>query len=740
MSRLAIRRIIGVVAAVLALTLSASSMAVALPTGPSSSAVDCTIKPASAKDSEPVPPQGSEPEPTNLQKFLSSLVENAGSTAGSDGAGWVMNLILGKSGNQSPTPGEQEILKELGAQKTQLDTLQSSVNALANQLTSAQFAIQSQLTQSTYDELVGSASSNIAKIQSAVQEMCYLSAESRVYAPDGTDVARIQDIRENALGWLNALSAALVGINSQGIFEVYSEATWNALAPGATQQPNRVIFTPRYLASMKSLLAYYTSLAAQLFNVYSEAVHWQSDAHGAVPAVDLDNTDKIAQFNAQLVVYLNSWSKAATLDITGVAEGTVVDTRTVPMSIWTSTPAALAGVPSDRYCVSVVPLCLGKVWASDGKTQLATRIVPSVAPVAAYVTAQFPGKHVPTTKEWASLLGDTAHGATASAGVANWATANAFPILESRSYTTPTGPAQTVPPVVAADGQVLTFNETPYAQPIAEKGENATGYAGYLAVVSPQVTAAPYKAGIVSGVPADDGVAVARDAATPIATTASDGTQAAPTPTVGTLGQTTAFSAVGCAAGAYQQPVGANAVKVTVRGASGGASKGERGHNLAGGGGAVVSATIPLGAGGVVYPQIGGRGQASQPFQQPGGGGFGGGGTGGRAGGTTSSVPGTGGGGMSGISADAECNEWLVVAGGGGGAGALWAEDGGGEGGSGCIVSGCAGHPVTTDGGGAAGTRITGGAGGASGGTKAGAGANGALYQGGEGGAAGANA
>lgn len=66
-----------------------------------------------------------------LVDFIGDVFTDAVATEGEAGAGWVLNLILGGDGNQTPPPQDAELIADLEAQRTQIANVQLSMSELA---------------------------------------------------------------------------------------------------------------------------------------------------------------------------------------------------------------------------------------------------------------------------------------------------------------------------------------------------------------------------------------------------------------------------------------------------------------------------------------------------------------------------------------------------------------------------------------------------------------------------------
>ncbi|GGL94341.1 Ig-like domain-containing protein [Nakamurella endophytica] len=770
-----------------------------LSAAPADPAPSCTIVPSKAADAQPITtalpgePDGDDEE-KSIWSFITDAAKSAAQDKASAGAGWVLNLVLGNNGNQTEAT-QKQIEQELTDQRNQLNSIQTSVNALANQLTNAEYALKAQLANTQYDLEVSGSAGNIAAIQGMVQNVCTLARNSATdsnaapYLPYDTDITHIRDIRANAATRLQNMSNSLLG--DGGIIASYRAAWWANQQARTGVVPSRALWTAEYVDAMHDLVDYYAGLAAQLYNAYAEATHWNSPAvpsHSA-EALTPGNPQDITDLYAQLRVDILAWTEAATANLPHLPKGTLVDWRTGATSggtttytMWASSPVALPNdpglgddptTPTHAYCVDPRSLCVYHVWmpaAADNAVASSAVVAQAWTPVELALLSRplgYADWRLPTEADWTGLVRASYTGSGASrtlsgvdpaAGVATWAKGEDLPILQAQTVAGPTGQVTTIPPVVVKDAtaQVLTFNDPKSAAPTAPSTPSTTGLAGRLALVR-AVTTVPPDLPVLAGTrsrvrppaaAAPAPVTGARTARTQRGAAPRARTTAA---VVGTVGQPSTFTAPGstCTT-AYQQPFGANAISVTVTGAAGGSG----GRGSAGGHGSTVTAVLPLQPGGVLYPRVGGAGgNSSDGFDPstgkneavPGTGGTGGGGAGG---GSPREWAGGGGGGLSGVSADTDCSQWLAIAGGGGGGGGI-DEDGttphndGLGGGNACQSTGCAGQtptlkgqPATAQGAGRGGDLVTGGAGGAHAGKNAGNGQNGTPGRGGAGGLA----
>ncbi|WP_368496967.1 hypothetical protein [Herbiconiux sp. A18JL235] len=776
--------------ALAASSVTALTVAAAAPALADDTAASCLIVPSTAGAAQPV--VGDDElgdEGSAIFGFITSIASNALADGATDGAGWLLNLMLG---NNDDNQDDAQLLADQAAQQQQLNSIQASVNALANQLTNAEYAIQSQLTQTNYDLQVADENNNIANIQSSVQAVCELAADastnnvSNPYLPDSTDIDTITNLRDYGKTYLADLSNALLGSEgADGIIAVYRQAWWANATVSASEPPSQATWTSEYLASMHALLDYYVNLSGQLFNAYAEAVHWENAAAPGVQQLAQDDPQKIAEFYAQLQLDIPAWTEVATSNLPTIPDGTAVDFRSGDggtYDLWTTDALQFPDTNADQYCENLVALCVYNVWqaAATPSVVAATTVVPSVIPVPDFLPTNplgLGGWRVPTATDWEGWVAPTyaagtqnLQGLDPNDGVAAWASAENIPVLEAQSFAVPGGSISTIPPVIVdnALNGVFSFNDPSSASPtlMLPAAGGWVGYAGQLALVTSVTATAPPLPPVTPTAPGATGATGASDstaepagpqAAAPARLDLGDATGATPTTvkdaglttqsTTGSLYSQTVFSSTSaCSANAFTQPVGANAVTVIVSGGNGGAGIGDSGTNPGAAGGQ-VTATIPLAPGATIYAQVGGNGgDASQqpidpsiaPYQYvPGGGGFGGGAAGG---GNVIPVEGTGGGGggFSGVAADSGCSQWLTVAGGGGGAGGLAEHNGNSGGGNGCVVSGCAGQtPTQVDGdtgAGTAGTFLSAGSAGEHDGKYASGGSNGGWGVGGTGG------
>ncbi|MCS5497429.1 hypothetical protein NY547_09290 [Cnuibacter physcomitrellae] len=739
----------------------------------------CDVVPSTAAGASPIVGADLGDEDSGIFDFITSVASNAVADGATDGAGWLLSLMLGNGGGDGD---DSALLANQQAQQQQLDAIQASVNALADQLTDAEYAIKAQLTQSTYDELVASEDQNISAIQASVQAVCNLASEASTYnvtnpyLPDSTDINTITTLRDSGLGYLDDLSSALLGSNgAEGIIAVYRQAVWDGATISASSPPSQSTWTSAYLDAMHALLDYYVNLSGQLFNAYAEAVHWQNAASPGVDALAPDNSDKIGQFYTQLQLDILSWTDAATSNLPTIPEGTAIDFKSGSngvYNLWTTEPVQDLGTNSNQFCLTPASLCVYNVWEASASPSsvVSTTIVPSVIPVSNLLAMNplgLTGWRIPSAADWQSWVAPayTGTGPTTvlsgldpNSGVAAWAAAEQIPVLTAQSFTVPEGGSiATIPPVLV-DGDsdsVYSFNDPASASPTTMTPATGTGYAGQLVLVT-SLTATPPD--LPATVPT---TTTTTTAGTRFSISAGTPTEQAPTQTVtapevlgttGTLFQWTTFSsASSCSTNAFTQPAGANAVRVTVTGGTGGGGWAGGSHN-AGGSGAQISAVLPLSAGATIYAQVGANGGSGyqngdngegNTYWAPGGGGFGGGGPGGQVipTGIVFAGAGGGGGGFSGISADAGCSQWLTIAGGGGGAGGMYEHSSGSDGGNGCVQTGCAGQSLDKvgddTGGGTGGTLISAGSAGEHDGNYAGPGTNGGRFDGGTGGTGG---
>ena len=677
-----------------------------------------------------------EDDDDSLESFLNDLLDGEGSNLlSANGAGWILNMMLGNtSGNPSnPQPTPAQLQAALTAQSKVLGQIQTQINNLANQLTNAQYAIQAQLENNQYDTQVSAASSGIATIQGWNRDICeYNSVATQYgwtvsglptgvigffpYIPSPEDDTLINEIRDptyGASGQLDDLSAALMGENgSQGIISIYRESFWATMKAATGATPSTGIWTGTYLTSMHALVDYYINLAVSLFNSYVEAEHWNDKA---VPA-DSQAESHIGKVYSQLQKYLPQWQHAATGDLPALPANQAIDVRIPPGTTtpptthnqWTIAPTTLPATNAGQYCANPGGLCLFNEWLPDPKDALPPvggRIVPNIEPLNSYLVGPWQGWHVPTLDDWTTLVAPsciappvggsttgpcnsgTLAGVDPNAGVAAWATAEGIPILQGQNITIPGGAATTtIFPVVVSDpthptDEVLTFNDPSSAAPFAPTPGTGENYAGNLALETtiteaPLNLPAPPSSASGSSKPAAPAVKTpARPSVGPHTGTAVKGPapRATAKGTVGAIGQTTSFTTPGtCSTNNYVQPQGANAVRVVVNGAAGGAGYVDPPAGNRGGLGGQITMVIPLQPNAQLHAWVGGAGSDAHAGSWNGGnGGFGNGGNGGGADGNTSQLQGGGGGGggLSGISADSNCTQWIAVAGGGGGGG-----------------------------------------------------------------------
>ena len=694
-----------------------------------------------------------------FQTLVTKLLTSAASSIGSDAAGWLMNLLFGGTGTDSD-PTEDEILQQITAMSTQLTQIQTELSAVQTELTADFTALEASIATSTFDStqvgLWGSGGA-AADMNDGIADLCAMVSEyaengdTGSFVPDATQIAQIEDIRQYGVGNLANLNNIMTGGTGgdNGLIGLYRNVIWaNIAEENDGVQPNQALLSSEYMEYMQNFLSFYVGLAVQYYDVFAEAVHAESD--GVLAQGTLDD---VTYYGQQLQAAVNLWTAEALWDIPSMPEGALYDTRTGLM--WMS-EVDLAGLNADQYCVDVTPLCAYTVWDSAGDSVVATRTVPSIQPLADVVEAQFntdptgPVWSIPSQEQWQTLvspgtatdpgMGSSPYATTAGGvGVASWAAVNDFSILQSQAFPQQLGAtATTIPPVLSDGGQgeqVLVFDDAYAGTPVATASGTGRAYGGQLALVAPVTPVAPFPGAGNDTVPTPVGAATAPAAATP-------GTPpGGPTQTLGLLNDTVTFDQVGRCVQAFEVPNGANAVTVTLTGASGG-NGGTPATQSQGGGGAVVTATIPARAGAILYAQVGGNGQGSTESDDPAAGGFGGGGAGGAG-----FLSGAGGGGMTALSLDPDCSSWIAIAGGGGGGGGFAqgsANGVGGSGGTGCIYSDPAsctggtpsrsGHDATDDGAGTAGTLPAGGSPGHHHGHYAQQGEAGTSFQGGAGG------
>lgn len=734
-----------------------------------------TAPPAVADIGDPITPPATCPalpsagtsvgdgESSIFTDLITSLLKGAASGVGSGGAGWLMNLILGGNGNQSPDPTEQEILAEEQQASKQLTAIQTQLTELQTTLNNDVLAIEQKVENAAYTDAQTTMTNGVAgAMNGGITELCdivatYTGAPNNgtgTYLPFPSDIDNITSIRDNGIQYLDELNTSLMGsAGSQGLIELYQQVVWANLAVAYGQEPNQQILTPVYMTYMQNFLDYYVALATQYFAVYSEAEHWSSAANSenGASALAQGNLDDVTFFGNALEADVNDWTAQATNDIPEIPTGTIVDIRT--NLVWATEPMQLAGSSSSTYCASVAAICTYSVWDTAAKNVIATRDVPSVVPLSELVAQQPPASTIPTDSAW-SIPSETQWQQLVSPGtggayspysnVAVWATVNNIPILQSQTFSQQIGlSATTIPPVVSsgANGeQVLVFSGSYAGTPVAKTAGTGRGYAGQLALVTPvqQVVPFPILPGTTTPVtpPGPTG------APTTPAVAAPDTVPSGPKPTVGTLGSATVLSDVGSCKQAFQVPAGANAVNVVVTGASGGNAVSP------GGGGGVITATIPARAGAVLYAFVGGNGADQDKGGGASAGGFGGGGNGGAGqyneGNSFFTESGGGGGGMTAVSLDGDCSSWFAIAGGGGGAGGQGNGNGkNSNGGTGCIKGAACngttpvnnnGSVATDDGAGSGGTLPGAGASGHHHGHFAEAATAGTAFQGGSGG------
>jgi hypothetical protein len=666
-----------------------------------------------------------------LVDFIGDVVTDAVATEGEAGAGWVLNLILGGDGNQTPPPQDAELIADLEAQRTQIANVQLSINELAASLQQDFNALEEQEAKVAFVAATASVNATVTDILTWSEQVCTWGYQARPWVPDAAAETTIGNIRAQALGHLNALSGALIGTSdgggdSTGILGTWSDLWWAANAPEA----DRTIYTPDYVDSMNSLARWYLWVAAQLLNVHAEATHWNTATNPA------GNPEDIEQVYDQLTQSVDTWLGSDPYNWPDLSAGTAIDTRTSPATMWTVSPVSLQGTDSSQYCLYASAIChLTKVDVLGDV--LSTRIVPSVVDVQQHVGWQYPGWSIPTQAQWAAFVAEpsTPSGGTLQRGVNAWAQANLLPFLQAQTVTTPVGPGESVIPVLAQDlgSSVLDWNVNPTAagggatvtavvrQPDPGPSRSAS-LAGTLALTTTISPVQPPFAETVETPTETPARTVTLPASEP---ESAPRTEAASSAVTGVLGQATTFTAVGACEQAYSQPAGANAVNVTVVGAAGGSSNG------AGGQGGHVATTIPLRTGGILYVQVGGAGgnvtsdQSGDTFAGTAGAGGGGRGGGRSLDGAAYGTSGAGGGGLSGVAFDSACSQWVVIAGGGGGGGGagggavVFGDGTGGSGGNSCLPSGgCRGTDGPSDGSrtsGSAGDLITPGAGGQTG-------------------------
>jgi hypothetical protein len=654
--------------------------------------------------------------------LIASVLKGAASSVGSEGAGWLMNMLLGGNGNQSPDPTEEEILQEEQQQSAQLTAIQGQLTQLQTTLDNDVLAIEQKVENAAYTNAQTTLTNGAAgDMNGGITNLCdivatYAAAPDNgagTYVPFQQDIANITSIRDNGMTDLQELDTSLTGsAGGQGVIQLYQQVVWADLAAQFGQQPNQSILAPVYQTYMQDFLDYYVGLATQYYNTFAEAEHWTSAANtvNGAPALTAGNPEDVTLFGNALEADVDTWTAMATDDIPAIPTGTVVDTRT--NLVWSTQPADLAGSDSVPYCLDVTSICTYSVFDTDDKTVVASREVPTVAPLSQVVAQQSPAAmipdvpasspwSVPTETQWQQLVSPGASGTYSPySNVAEWAIVNDVPILQTQTFSEQIGmSATTIPPVVSAGAngeQVLAFNGDYQGTPDAKTAGSGRGYAGLLALVTPlaQVVPFPVPAGTTTTVtpPAPTGAPSTPAAATP------DAVPNGPTPTVGTIGTATVLNSVGTCTQAFQVPAGANAVNVVVTGASGGSSSSSQG-----GGGGVITATIPARAGAVFYAEVGGNGANQDSSGGNSSGGYGGGGVGGAGdydeGNSFFTESGGGGGGMTAISLDPDCSNWFAIAGGGGGAGGQGNGNGkGGNGGNGCINgSACDGATPVND-------------------------------------------
>ncbi len=486
---------------------------------------------------------------------------------------------------------------------------------------------------------------------------------------------------------------------------------------------------------------YYAGIVAQAAYLYTNVEHLAFTADGGFTHTSDPNAVVTVVNTAQ--ANIQKWSTLFSDGLGGswVGQGRNLGVGTIPADalvdyrvpsrpvMWTEHPVGVDGdpaTPEPAYCASTAQFCYANLYDSNevvGQTLWAvadTRLVrPSSAPLPTLVTAAghdaMSDWRIPTTLDWTILQ------SAASGGLSTWAAARQLTPLDAEQVTSHIAgndrPRTIIAPVLVNTGTaatptlgLLTSTEATISdilsappRPFDVTGpQNDNDVAGRLFLVRDfQATAPPAPFTATGSQRSRTGSQLSRSARSTVhPAAAAVAARSGSARTAHPAGVTRQAALVDLApvphttpsvcsvSNAYTVPAGVGSVTITATGAAGG--PGIRGNTATapGGVGGVVTETVPVTAGDVLYYQIGGVGGQRT-------GGIAGGGTGGstHSGRTTDGDYSGGGGGLSGVSTTANCSQWLVVAGGGGGAGSgLSPSDfnsvlDGGDGGDGCATT-----------------------------------------------------
>jgi hypothetical protein len=583
-----------------------------------------------------------------VYELLRLLGEGALDFAEEEGLGWVLSLLTGEHGR------DEKVIAEIEEANSKLDALSDAVKDLRAEVDE----ISRKIDDSTFQGIISNLSGTLGQLATYEQDFDILSSRPVGYVLDGTDMAKLESMRENLPTIINTINQTINSSqpNAHSAIVYYDEHVRGELSYG-TELTDPRIFTPEYLNAAYNQVDYYAGKLASALNLLSEVYHISWTNGGTEYRAD----PKTVEYYSNCVSsYVNGWSALAASNIGRIPEDTIVDARN-PDSVlmWRTSSATVDGPESGgRYCGTVSRFCYQNWYTPSGDIASSSLIPAATQEIQDRIDEQefedLQGWHVPTTAEVSQL----SHGA--SGGLKKWGSAQGITdLFDMQEFTSHHGGVdQTLSAVEPYLVNAGTLTQPDYRlMTLTDAAANAltavphTGadeqnaYAGRLLLVR------NFEAAHVS------------TTTNPITKNSNKALADASAPPQNVPGQVVFDTPTICSPSSrYVVPEGVRSLTIT---ATGGAGAAGGGQHARGGKAGVAEATLPVTPGSTLYIQVGGSANGPR-------GGLGG----GDAGASIASkgyakIDAGGGGGASGVSTQSDCDQWLVVGGGGGGGGGV---------------------------------------------------------------------
>ncbi|VTU41439.1 Glycine rich protein (plasmid) [Variovorax sp. PBS-H4] len=566
-------------------------------------------------------------------------------------AGWGLDIINGSHSDESSQSELEQQRIELNENR---ETLQYICQTMEKTEQEVREVIDNQHWQ-LYQQQLDKVRDVKVNVQTVTDQL-----HDQMAATIGTplDPAQVRTWRTTAVTNLNALQEYIYG-TSEGsyLLPLYRQVVEDFLRNKGLPLPSETgVYTTEFLHPIYDQVAYYMALMTANMRVLAEVYHVVLPGENAA-----DNGATANSYITRSQNLMQEWVQYAAPTQRDIPDGTAVDTRTSPFTMWTSSPVGLNGQSPTTVCRTATAFCFENLYTSDHRIMNSRLVRPVTAPIPP--VGDLPDWQIPTAAQFNSLV----NGATG--GVDARLRGLGLPGLASRQVTSHLAgldrPVSVVGPFLVEGEDPTSSSVVHWASQDPDSAAQAfsttsmppgqNSLAGYLVLVRDFAVDQ-----LIGGAPEE-----AANAAEP-ETIGAAAFVPANVPSA-SLGQPVYFTdATMCSDGTtYTVPADATAVKVVTVGAVGGAGRLNKQQSAAGGFGGEVTTIVPTQPGAVLHVQVGSAGADTT-------GGVGG---GGRGGDTVQTVGGDvgnhsgGGGGASGVSTDPTCSLWLAVGAGGGGGG-----------------------------------------------------------------------